>query len=114
MNKAKADVLVMERDRMHCAACGRGVSGERGWDYHLHHRRPRSLGGSSLAWVNMPANLVLLHAHCHSEIESERSTWRERGFLVSANGVLRAGEVPIQHAALGYVRLLDDGGWVPA
>lgn len=101
---------------MHCAACGAGVSGERGRDWSVHHRRPRGMGGTSLVWVNLPANLVLLHGSgvqsCHGTVESERNTWRDRGFLLSANARLQADEVPILHAVLGLVLLDNEGGWV--
>jgi hypothetical protein len=105
---------VQSRDEGRCASCGHHVHGERGRDWSLHHRRPRGAGGTSLAWVNLPANLILLCGSgttaCHGVIESNRATSYIEGFLVHRNGIRRADEVPIEHAVHGRVLLDDTGG----
>lgn len=52
---------------------------------------------------------------CHGWVESNRSEARAQGFLVSANGRLKASEVAVtRHAVLGAVWLEDDGTWFSA
>lgn len=105
--------LVWARDHGCCAWCGAKITGPRGTAWSLHHRRPRGMGSTSLAWVNLPGNLILLHGSgvtgCHGLVESQRAGAIEDGFLVSMNGVARSCEVEITHAVHGRVRLLDDG-----
>lgn len=110
--------LITTRDQMCCAWCGKPVHGQRGIDWSIHHRCPRSSGGTRRLWVGGAANGVVVHGHgsagCHGEIESSRDEARARGFLVSAIGRLTAAEVEIVHAVLGTVWLEDDGTWYPA
>lgn len=112
---AAVAAIIIERDQGRCAWCGNPVHGERGLDWSIHHRRPRGAGGTSLAWVNRPANGVVVHGSgttgCHGEIEKERDMARNMGFLVSAIGTEPASHVPIVHAVHGTV-LLDDAGAV--
>ena len=105
--------LIWERDNGCCALCGLPISGTRGFDWSVHHRCPRSSGGTKRGWVNMAGNGVLLHGSgttgCHNEVESHRDKARDNGFLISANGNERAHNVPINHAVHGRVILTDDG-----
>ena len=114
---AKTLELVWERDQGCCVRCGVAIVGPRGWSWSLHHRRPRSSGGTSLAWVNLPGNLIILCGSatspdgCHAYVESHRAFGRASGFLVSANGQRKPVEVPIHHSLHGVVILDDLGGW---
>lgn len=105
---------VLMRDDNKCAKCGKQISGERGRDWSLHHRRPRGAGGTSLVWPNLPGNLILLHGSgvdgCHGDVESYRDDAREKGFLVALNGKRKSSAVPILHAVHGWVLLDDHGG----
>ena len=105
--------LVFTRDEGCCARCGAPISGVRGRDWSLHHRRPRGSGGSSLAWVNLPGNLIILCGSgvtgCHGYVESYRETAVARGFLVSMNGWAVSSQVLVDHVIHGKVFLLDDG-----
>lgn len=94
------------RDHGKCAWCGvqLGLSG-----FELHHRRPRGMGSSRLAWVNLPGNGVYLHSECHRVVESQRAGAIEDGFLVSMNGVAVSSDVEILHAVHGRCLLGDDG-----
>lgn len=103
--------LVMLRDLAACAFCGMDVSGNRGFDFSLHHRRPAQAGGDRSQEAHAAGNLVLLHGHgtagCHGLVESRRSRSLELGLLVKRPR-LPSG-VPIKHAAHGWVLLADDG-----
>lgn len=55
---------------------------------HLHHRRPRRMGGArgaSDALVNAVANALALCNICHDRTEAERSASRTLGRLVAAD-----------------------------
>lgn len=109
--------LIWARDYGRCAWCGFTITGERGYQWSVHHRRPRGSGGTSLGWVNQPANGVLLHGHgtvgCHAEVESDRTRASRLGFLVSVNGRARSVDVPIRHQVHGPCMLLNDGSFRP-
>ena len=67
--------LIWDRDNFECRRCYR--MGEQ-----INHRHPRQMGGTRRAWVNLPANLVLLCASCHEWIETHRTLAADRGWLV--------------------------------
>ena len=100
--------LIWTRDQGHCGRCGRGLNREGGM-HEFHHRRPRGVGGTSVEWVNLPGNGVLLCRTCHQHVESNRSWAADAGFLVSMNGWATASQVLIEHRVHGKVFLLDDG-----
>lgn len=109
---------VIARDLGACARCGRHVVHlERGIAWSIHHRRPRGAGGTSLAWVNEAANLVIICGSgttgCHGWVEKNRAEARALGFLVSLLGRWTAEEVAIRHNELGLVYLTDEGTWIP-
>lgn len=110
----KTVATVWERDMGMCVRCYAYIFGDRGRGWSLHHRRPRGSGGTSLKWVNLPANLILLCGSgttgCHGWVESHRADSRKLGFLVSLNGTEAASHVPIHHAGYGLVLLDDLGG----
>jgi hypothetical protein len=105
--------LVVERDSGRCAWCGAEVSGERGRDWSLHHRRPAGMGGDRRPETHLPGNLVLLcgsgTTRCHGEVESRRGEAMHRGFLVSRHAVQSPAHHAIEHAVHGWTCLLDDG-----
>jgi Predicted restriction endonuclease len=73
---------VYERAQWSCEVCCVGVGDRRGVDHHIHHRRPRALGGSKRADTNLPSNLLLLCPDCHADIESHRAIAQSMGWLV--------------------------------
>lgn len=90
-----------------CFVCGAPAN-------NLHHRLARGAGGSKLAFVNAPANLLLLcgsgTSGCHGWVESHRLVAYELGLLVRRNGVLLPAEVPVFSRWRGCWFLLDDAG----
>jgi 5-methylcytosine-specific restriction protein A len=73
---------VYERSAWCCEVCAAHVGPVRGVDHHIHHRRPRQMGGSRLDDTNMPQNLLLLDPSCHEQIESEREAAYAGGWLL--------------------------------
>ncbi len=74
----KSQQLALKRSNGKCEVCG--------WfkpDLQAHHRRPRGSGGTSLEWVNSPANLLIACSQCHAKIESQREWAKANGYLLS-------------------------------
>lgn len=99
-----------ERAQGCCELCGIPVRGERGREHHVHHRRPRRMGGSQLPDTNTIVNLLLLDADCHQIIESERTAGYEGGWLVRQGDDPAAVPVLIR---LNLMLLTEDGGYRP-
>lgn len=109
---------IWTRDQGMCARCGLALRWTaRGSEWSVHHRCPRSSGGTRRVWVGEAANGLLLcgtgTTGCHGWVESNRSEARVQGFLVSANGRLRADEVGVRHVLYGLVLLTDEGWFLP-
>lgn len=114
-----SEQLVVARDQGSCARCGRHVAHlERGFAWSIHHRRPRGTGGTSIAWVNQPANLLVLCGSgvtgCHGWVERERTRAFNEGLLVSKIGVATAMNTRLKHALHGWVLLNNEGGYEAA
>jgi RNA-directed DNA polymerase len=60
-----------------CPVCNQKITAETGW--HLHHVKPRRLGGS-----DSMSNLVLLHENCHRQVHAKNKP-------TSVTGLLREG-----------------------
>lgn len=73
-----------------------------------HHRAPRGLGGTSLPWVNKPANAFGVSTTCHAYIEAHRMEAYAMGWLVARNGPKESSEVPIMYRGR-RVLLRDEG-----
>lgn len=73
---------VYERAGWSCEVCTEPVGDRRGIDHHVHHRRPRAVGGSKRTDTNLPSNLLLLCPPCHADIESHRAEAQSMGWLV--------------------------------
>lgn len=80
---AATRTLVLARDGYRCVRCGQDLTGR---PYSIHHRFPRGMGGTSLASVHDPANLILLggtgSTGCHGWVERNRAAAVELGWLV--------------------------------
>jgi len=78
--------VVLERANWSCEIAGCEIGDRRGVDFSIHHRSPRQMGGSRLAWKNLPANLLVACGSattgCHSVIESHRSGAVAAGWLI--------------------------------
>lgn len=73
---------VYERAAWACERCGGAVGPRRAIEHHIHHRRPRAMGGTDRPDTNLPSNLLLLCPPCHGEVESRRGEALEAGWLV--------------------------------
>lgn len=80
---------------------------------HVHHRRPRRIGGSSAPDTNSASNLLKLCMFHHEAIEANRSWAYEWGLILSANA--DPARIPVRGTRYdaGPVWLLQDGFWLP-
>lgn len=95
--------IVWQRDRGMCLRC----RAERG--VQIHHRAPRQKGGTREAWINQPANLVLICLQCHEYIESHRAEAYESGWLIKRTSGERPEEVSLLGPDGRSSFLTDDG-----
>lgn len=95
--------LVQARAQMRCETCAADL---RWTPAHVHHRRPRKIGGTTRPDANQPANLLLVCARCHAAIESNRSVAYDAGWLVREPA--DPADVPVR-LAVGVRYLTDDG-----
>lgn len=116
--------IVLDRALGCCEICGALVIQPSGgvWEpqwmpvqpYSVHHRSARGMGGSTVAWINSPANLLLLCGSgttgCHGHVESHRAEAYENGWLIS--GRRDPATVPVLLAGGDRYLLTADGGRV--
>ena len=106
-------LLVLDRAQGGCELCGVQLHDGMGWlrSHSVHHRRPRGMGGSTMADTNSPANLLLLCGDgvsgCHGRVESNRTRALEHGWLVPFAGDPAA--VPVTVFGDVQVHLTHDG-----
>lgn len=94
-----------------CEKCSAELAGKRGVGWHLHHRRPRRIGGSRLPDTNSPANLLALCPDCHSTVESYRVDSYAHGWLLHA-GDIPAAEPVLLYRGSRWTYLSDNGLYV--
>lgn len=93
---------VYAREQGMCAVCGLHIEASP----HLHHRKPRGMGGSLR--LNTVQNLVLLHPSCHLlHVERKRAQAIDNGWLIV--GLSDPGEVPMMYMLDRWVILAEDG-----
>lgn len=93
---------------------GEELHGERGVDWHVHHRRPRQMGGSKRRDTNGIENLLALSAADHELVESQRTLAYSRGWLVRQNAIPAAVPALVSVDGVRQLMLLtDDGGYRP-
>jgi hypothetical protein len=116
--------VAYERQGGRCAVTGAPL-GDLDGGWHMHHRRPGSMGGTERANQQGPANVLALLARVHNfgapgllldgrvrSIHGDPAWSKPLGLLLSAS-VDDPGSVPVRLAGLGFVFLLDDGGVLP-
>ena len=86
---------------------GAYLSGNRGTDWAIHHRRAAGSGGSRLLWVHAPSNLLATCAADHLFVHANPPWAVERGLTIRS-GVARA-LTTVADCRHGRV-LLDDAG----
>lgn len=105
--------LVKERADWHCEVCGVQVYNR---PSSIHHRRGRGNGGTADPAINRPSNLLLVCGtgitECHGALtrNGDRAAALAAGWVVELNSIHDPADIPVRHAALGLVFLLDDGG----
>lgn len=107
--KAVRDALKARANGL-CEYCGIRSGTE------AHHRQGRKMGGTCRPRINNLSNLVLLCAFDHEAITNtrgHRAALERAGWLVR-EGLLTPADVPVDHARLGRVLLLDNGDTTPA
>ena len=100
--------LVLDRDRNRCVICGQGGD----WLDPLvaNHRVNRGIGGSTAPWINLPSNLVTVHASENLLLEDEAcELFYANGWKVRRGTVLPA-DVPVLYPDGRRWLLRDDGG----
>jgi len=98
-----------------CEISGVQLAGRRGEDFHVHHRRPRRMGGSRDPETNGVENLLLLSPEAHEHVERNRSEAYERGWLVRQDAIPAAVPVIVMvDGQPALVLLTDDAGYAPA
>lgn len=103
-------MTVLTRDGFRCALCRAPIRGDRGYEWVIHHRRPRAMGGTHREDANSPANLLALDRLCHMRVESQRAEALKYGWLVpqSADPALVAVLIDQQSR---WVLLTASGGY---
>ena len=97
---------VIEREQGRCAVCGLHIDGKG----HIHHRKPRGMGGSRNA--NTLSVLVYLHPTCHLiHVEQKRQRAYENGWLLQQ--WQDPWDTPLMYMLNGWVLLKDNGLIVP-
>ena len=100
--------LVLDRDRNRCVICGQGGD----WLDPLvaNHRVNRGIGGSTAPWINLPSNLVTVHASENLLLEDEAcELFYANGWKVHRGTVLPA-DIPVLYPDGVRYLLRDDGG----
>jgi 5-methylcytosine-specific restriction protein A len=105
MNRGVREI-VKTRAMGRCEICGL-----RAYLFHLHHRKPRAMGGTSLKASGGPQNLLNLCPPDHlGMVEIEREKSLHNGWLVLQSG--DPGAVPVKLWD-GWYYLTPDGARVP-
>ena len=98
--------LILARDGG-CIRCG-------AWTPQIHHRRPRSAGGTSLAWVGEASNGLTLCGSgttgCHGWVESHRDEAKAHGWIIPATWKTLPALEPCWFPLLGGWFLLHPDG----
>lgn len=113
--------VAFERQQGRCAVTGAPL-GDLDGGWHLHHRRPGSMGGTERENQQRPGNVLALLARVHNfgapgllldgavrSVHGDPAWSKPLGLLLSAS-VDEPGSVPVRLHGVGWAFLLDDGG----
>lgn len=99
--------LVYERASGHCERCCMTTTVP-----HLHHRRPKGLGGSSAPDRHAVSNLAHLCPTCHREVHANPRMSAEDGWIVPRSSGLAPAAVPVVNLLGSSAWLSDDGQYL--
>lgn len=116
--------IAYERQRGRCAATGVEL-GDLDGGWHMHHRLAGGMGGTSRVDREVPSNVVALLGPAHNlgspqlvvdgvpgrSVHGDPGWSRPLGLLLSQHEP-DPQAVPVRIAGVGWVFLLDDGGWL--
>ena len=71
---------IKERAEGKCERCGGYIASDS--HAHIHHRKPRGMGGTKQHGSRTTANGLFLHPSCHYYIENHRKESKEMGFIL--------------------------------
>lgn len=112
---------VYDRQEGRCAVTGAPLGDRDGDEWHMHHRRPGSMGGTDRPNQQQLGNVIGLLARVHNfgaagllldgEVRSVHGSpaWSKPLGLLLSSSVEEPASVPVRIAGRGFVFLLDDG-----
>lgn len=117
--------VAYERQGGRCAVTGAYLGEPEASSWHLHHRRPGSMGGTERPTQQRPGNVLALLARVHNfgapgllldgrvrSVHGDPAWSKPLGLLLSAS-VEDPGSMPVRLHGVGWAFLLDDGGLLP-
>lgn len=100
-----------EREGGRCAVSGQPLGDQDGQTWHLHHRRPKGMGGTSRADEDTLPNVIAVTPAAHRGIHAYPARSMPRGLLLSkAQPDPAACPVRLWR---GWVFLAVEGGYLP-
>lgn len=116
---------VYDRQEGRCVVTGAPLGDRDGDTWHMHHRRPGSMGGTERQNQQQLGNVIGLLARVHNfgapgllldgAVRSVHGSpaWSKPLGLLLSSSVDEPASVPVRVAGRGFVFLLDDGRVIP-
>lgn len=98
-----------DREGGRCLVSGQPLGDRDGDTWHLHHRRPKSMGGTRRANEDTLPNVIAVMPSAHREIHAHPDRSRPLGWLLPHTEE-EPGRIPLR-TWRGWRFLTDDGGY---